>query len=141
VAESHDNRTSCHPVVGICREAVRRYGGRLVEAPDLCVLVAPGEGGANLMVAYADGEAVLWLDRYKWSEYTWTSEDRGELEDLAEAIDAVQRGDAEIHFRRQDHLLIHQGGRVGNQEIVDEPASRSPLLLRLSPWQEPSQDS
>ncbi|MDK1473184.1 hypothetical protein QNO07_07070 [Streptomyces sp. 549] len=123
-----------HPAVVICREAAAAHGVKLVESPHECVLHTAGEG-ATLVVVYAEDTAVLWVDHHKWSEYDWTPEDRSALDDLAEAIGAVRRGDAELYFRRNGHLLSHVGGRIGNQRIRDGSCPRDPLVLPLPAWE------
>jgi hypothetical protein len=125
-----------HPVALLCREAAAAYGARVIESDDgICVIFATAKGGADITVVHAEGNATLYLNQYKWFEYDWTPEDREELNDLAAAIDAIQRGDAELHYRQQGRLLLHQGGRVGGQEAVESPAVRDPLVLRFAPWE------
>ncbi|MQS02052.1 hypothetical protein [Streptomyces alkaliterrae] len=99
----------------------------MVETHGVCVLLAP-EAGANLVVAYDEREAALWIDHYKWSEYEWTTEDQGELDSLAGAVRAVQSGDAELHFRQEGRNLGFLGGRVG---LFPRGTARRDLLIGL----------
>ncbi|MBB1247080.1 hypothetical protein GL263_26545, partial [Streptomyces durbertensis] len=113
-----------HPVADLCRRAAAACdGARLLETPGLSVLLAPREGAVNLTVAYGDHEAALWLDTHKWSEYDWTPDDHTELDDLAATISAVQRGDAELHYRRSGPHLTYTGARVATQHVTTHPAA------------------
>jgi hypothetical protein len=125
-----------NPAARLCREAAAAYGARTLASDDgIHVLFATVPGGADITVICQDDNAVLYVNQYKWFTYDWTPEDREELDDLAATIDAIQRGDVELHYRRQGQLLLHQGGRIGDHESALPPAAKAPLILRFAPWE------
>ncbi|MFJ6696881.1 hypothetical protein ACIQM4_12505 [Streptomyces sp. NPDC091272] len=93
-----------------------------------------------MIVACSPHEATLWLGQHKWSDYEWRSGDAGELEDLAETLAAVQRGEGELHFRAHQRHLVYQGGRVGHQIIALAPFTDKTLTLALPAWSRASED-
>ncbi|WDN56066.1 hypothetical protein [Streptomyces clavuligerus] len=125
---------STRPVREIFRRAAAAYHSELFESGGSLVLLSSGGAGSDITAAVSGGNLRLWISGIYWSEYDWGPGDPDELEQLAEDIAAVQRGDAVFFFRARDGELEFTGGRLGGHGM-DLPF-REELALRrtFTPW-------
>ncbi|GLF98151.1 hypothetical protein [Streptomyces yaizuensis] len=129
-----------HPVRAIFRRAAADYKAPLLESADFSVLLATGDGNADLTAAVlSEPTTRLWVGGYSWSDFAWGpgewgDGDESELETLAEIVAAVQRGDGALFFRSRDGELELTGARAGTHSFNLPFDEEKALRRTLRPW-------